>query len=246
LVDKNNRYIKFKPQKETFIAFSSFLVCVLMNATANTFKGNLFFVFYHCIFGLGICIFFPLLYVGIIRKEPLASIGLTIKGWQKAIMIALAFLAISIPGQFIGKNVSFPSFDKFIYISIPLFMSSLFEEIYFRGFIQTKLEKAFGIIPAVLLSGMFFSLYHLGYPKFRSMELLLTMFLVGVLFAIAFRMTNNVITSFAVNLPNAIAVNILNPQLFEDFSPKIAIHTLPIIALSFILIIFVNRCNQKE
>lgn len=218
-----NTFFKFTPQLETTVVFGVFIVSVLANVFANLFHGILFNLFYQGVFGIGICISFPLWYTVVIRKEPIRNIGLTTNGWLKALLIAFIFIAISIPGQMIGKVIPFPMWDKFIYISIALIMSTLFEELFFRGFLQTKFEKAFGIIPAIILSGLAFSLYHLGYPRYRSIGLLITLFLVGVFFAISFSFTKNVLTSFAVNLPNAILTYILHPNQFVDFNREVAV-----------------------
>ncbi len=212
-----------KPQQETLITLLALIGAILANALANCFKGPLFVIFYQGVLVLGICIFFPLYYIQNIKKESLNDIGLTTKGWFIALLVGIIFAALSVPGQVMHKTILFPAFDKFIYITIALIMSTLFEELFFRGFLQTRFEKAFGIIPAIILSGAAFSLYHLGYPKFRSVELLLTLFLVGIFFAISFSITKNVITSFTVNLPNAIITYIINPERFAVFNEKVAI-----------------------
>ena len=232
-----NRYFRFNPQKEILVVLGVFAACVLANTIANLFAGNLFYLFYQGIFGLGICIFVPILYIGKIKKEPLESIGLAFKGWPKAIFIAVLLLALSIPGQLMNKHILFPSAGKFLFISIALIMSSLFEELFFRGFLQTRFENALGIIPAIVLSGITFALYHLGYPKFRSMELMITMFFVGIFFAISFRLTNNVITSFIVNVPHTIVTTILRPQIFPDFNQKMALISLSVILIAVAVII---------
>ena len=234
---KYNHYFRFNPQKEILVALGAFTACVLANTIANLFTGNLFYLFYQGMFGLGICIFFPIWYIGKIKKEPLESIGLTFKGWPKAIFIAVLLLALSIPGQLMNKHILFPSAGKFLFICIALIMSTLFEELFFRGFLQTRFEDALGIIPAIILSGITFALYHLGYPKFRSMELMITMFFVGTYFAIAFRLTKNVITSYVVNLPHAIVIYILRPQIFPDFNQRVALVSFSVIVISITMII---------
>ncbi len=225
-----------KPQPETLVTLLALIGAILVNALANCFKGSLFVLFYQGVLVLGICIFFPLYYIQNIKKESLNEIGLTTKGWFFALLVGLIFAAVSVPGQIIHKTILFPSFDKLVYVTIALMMSALFEELFFRGFLQTRFEKAFGIIPAVLLSGAAFSLYHLGYPKFRSVELLLMLFFVGTFLAISFSITKNVITSFTVNLPNAIITYIINPQQFTDFNKVVAIISFSTICIAIVII----------
>ena len=66
---------------------------------------------------------------------------------------------------------------------LPLIMTTFFEEFLFRGFVQSRVEKLFGCFPAIFVSGMMFSLYHIGYPGFRTWEDLLLLFAVGIGFA---------------------------------------------------------------
>ena len=93
---------------------------------------------------------------------------------------------------------------------VPLIMTTFFEEFLFRGFVQSRAEQQFGCLPAILISGTMFSLYHLGYPGFRAWEDLLLLFTVGLGFAAAYRLSgNNLIVSYFVNLPNAFVTYIL-------------------------------------
>ncbi len=83
--------------------------------------------------------------------------------------------------------------------------STMFEEVFFRGFLQTRFANAFGVVPALLLSGVAFSLYHVGYgAEYRNADAIVEMALVGLLFAVGFQLTRNVLTSFVLNLPHAI------------------------------------------
>jgi membrane protease YdiL (CAAX protease family) len=42
-------------------------------------------------------------------------------------------------------------------------MVGLFEAIFFRGFIQTRLSASFGPIPGVVAAAALYALYHVGY-----------------------------------------------------------------------------------
>ena len=117
-------------------------------------------------------------------------------------------------------------------------MSTLFEEVFFRGFLQTRFEKAFGIFPAIVLSGLTFSLYHLVYPAYRDFNLLMILFFVGMFFAVAFRVTSNVITSFTLNLPHAI-VTFVEKQTF--FDARIAMIAFATTMIAVALIIWAGR-----
>lgn len=230
---------KFKPEKETLIAFGLFFACIGVATLASMFTETpLFVLFYQGVLVLGICIFFPLWYIGIRNKQSLSTIGLTMEGWEKALLVGLIFVIFSVPWRIVGKDLPLPATDALIYTSIALVMSTLFEEVFFRGFLQTRFEKAFGIFPAIVLSGLTFSLYHLVYPAYRDFNLLMILFFVGMFFAVAFRVTSNVITSFTLNLPHAI-VTFVEKQTF--FDARIAMIAFATTMIAVALIIWAGR-----
>ena len=63
---------------------------------------------------------------------------------------------------------------------VPLLVMSLtvglFEAIFFRGFVQTRLEASFGTVPGVVGGAAFYALYHVGY----GMPLSAMIFLFGL------------------------------------------------------------------
>lgn len=69
--------------------------------------------------------------------------------------------------------------------TVPLSMTTFFEEFLFRGFIQSRMDRQFGWGPAIFVSGAMFSLYHLGYPGFRTWEDILLLFAAGIGFTAA-------------------------------------------------------------
>lgn len=107
---------------------------------------------------------------------------------------------------------------------------------------QTRLEKQYGWIPAVLLSGLMFSAYHLGYPGFRSVQSLLVLLAVGIGFALSYKLSdNNLIVSYFVNLPNSILIYMLTSAQFPHFDRSTPIAAAITVVLIPIIIIFSKR-----
>jgi membrane protease YdiL (CAAX protease family) len=75
----------------------------------------------------------------------------------------------------------------------------LFESVFFRGFIQGRLEESFGPGPAVLGAAALYSLYHIGYGM-PGRELLF-LFGLGVVYAVAYRLTENVLVLWPLLTP---------------------------------------------
>lgn len=168
---------------------------------------------------------------------------------KKQVFILVVFIAFSVGGQIIpivAKGGIIP-WNLLPMGIVPLIMTTFFEEFLFRGFFQNKFEKEFGTITAILVSGLMFSLYHVGYPRFRTFEDILLLFAVGIGFAAAYKLSgNNLIVAYFVNLPNAFVTYMLK---FEQF-PKMTIASTMagIVTLCIIVVVFIVlvRANRKE
>lgn len=146
----------------------------------------------------------------------LAEVGFKKPGIRQWVVLAV-FVVFSVGGQLIpkmavGVQISWRLLPMGI---VPLIMTTFFEEFLFRGFVQSRIERQFGWGSAILVSGAMFSLYHLGYPGFRTWADILLLFAVGVGFAAAYKLSgNNLIVSFFANLPNAFVTYILKYEQF--------------------------------
>ena len=234
--------------KTIFIASTLEILLVLCVGCANLLlKPIYYFYFYNVLYGILFSFLIPLF---LLRKEENVFDFLGIKTLgKKQVFILVFFIAFSVGGQIIpivAKGRIIP-WDLLPMGIVPLIMITFFEEFLFRGFFQNKFEKEFGTITAILVSGLMFSLYHVGYPRFRTFEDILLLFAVGIGFAIAYKLSeNNLIVAYFVNLPNAFVTYMLK---FEQF-PKMTIYSTmaSIITLCIIIIVFILlvRANRKE
>jgi membrane protease YdiL (CAAX protease family) len=175
------------------------------------------------------------------NNESLQSVGfkrLYLKQW----LVLIGFIVFSIGGQLIPLILAGSEIKWFlIKISFfPLILTTFFEEFLIRGYIQTRIEKQFGFIIAILISGFIFSVYHIGYPGFRNIVDLLILFAVGIGFALAFKLSgNNLYVSYFVNLPNAFATYILKSSQFPRFTINTTIGAIiTTILVGIIIIVF--------
>ncbi|MBP2654714.1 MAG: Abortive infection protein [Firmicutes bacterium] len=239
--------MKREPLNKTrFLLLGVFILVLIIfsNSLANFWGGYLRYIFYHFIYGIFLSIIVPMIYVFYYEKLDIATLGIK-PITKKSIIIAVLFICFSVGGQMTHNSLNIPSIKQLIYISIPLIMTTFFEEFLFRGFLQTRIEKNWGVLPAILLSGLFFSLYHLGYPSFRALESLITLFCVGLMFALAFKLSDNhLLTSFLVNLPNAILVYLINPEKFSQFTLQTTIICFTVIILIILVFAFFIRKQQ--
>ncbi len=224
------------------------LLIIAAIALACAFPGLLFYFFYNAIYGLLLSMLVPLVYVWR-RKETLASLGISPLKAKQAIIIAV-FLILSIGGQSIPLVIegTVLQWNHLLIGFLPLVMTTFFEELLFRGFLQTRFEKLLGALPAVILSGLFFSLYHLGYPGFRNIADLAVLFAVGVGFALAYKLSgNNLAVSYLVNLPNALLTYMLKYEQFPVFdSYSVVIAAASILAICIIMPLGLKRIKRNE
>jgi membrane protease YdiL (CAAX protease family) len=188
---------------------------ILSIATANALGTPLFYIFYTGVYGLLLSVIVPVIYVHK-SKESLASLGIK-RLRKKQVIVIFIFVVLSIAGQLVPLHLqAIPVHYELLQVCvIPLILTTFFEEFLFRGFMQSRFEKEYGTIPTLLLSGLMFSLYHIGYPGFRTMNDLLILWTVGLGFALSFKLSgNNLIVSYLVNLPNAFVTYILKSKQF--------------------------------
>lgn len=204
-----------------------------------------YFVFYN----LGYGIFFSFLVVlYFLRKEKasLASVGIKRLGARQFIVLG-AYIVFSVGGQLIPKLFAGEQIPwQLLPIGIvPLIMTTFFEEFVFCGFVQGRIEQNFGWFPAIIVSGMMFSLYHLGYPGFRTMGDIFLLFAVGSGFAIAYKLSdNNLFVSYFVNLPNAFITYILKNKQFPSMNFSSTIAAFITVILISVIFYVVHKKNK--
>lgn len=192
------------------------VVIIILLTCANLWV-NFYFIFYNIGYGLILSTIFSLYYV-CRKNETLSSLGICTFG-KRQVIIVIIFVLFSIGGQFIPiiTNKTELQWELLKIGFIPLVMTTFFEELLFRGFMQTRMEKLFGFLPAIIISGCMFSLYHIGYPGFRNISDILLLAAVGIGFSIAFKLSqNNLLAVYLVNLPNALLTYLLKFSQFPE------------------------------
>lgn len=184
------KLLKWQPAKETIVAFTTGLLIILLSALMIPFNANSWIrIVIHDI-GM-ICLAGIMLPLSYMQKSGrcFAELGLTHRRWYVFLPINL-ILGVFLLYIFIYwvPPTGF-SFDSKTLITMAVILcTGVFEVIFFYGFLRTLFERAFGVIPAILLAAVFYSFHHIGFqPEF------LQLFFVGVMYAVIYRAGNSVL-----------------------------------------------------
>ena len=219
------------------------IVCIIL-ANLNPIP-VFYFIFYNFMYGL-ICSLFIPFYFLYKEKGTLSSVGVKKLGVRQ-IIVLIIFVVFSIGGQLIPMIIrgGYIPWNLLPMGIVPLMMTTFFEEFLFLGFVQGRLEQQFGWLAAIIGSGVMFSLYHLGYPGFRTIGDISLLFVVGVGFATAYKLSgNNLFVSYFVNLPNAFVTYMLKYKQFPTMYLSSTIAAT--FTLALIIVIFCRVWKDRE
>jgi uncharacterized protein len=147
--------------------------------------------------GLLIGVAGPVAYTIWIRERPLASLGLSMTDLPRVALLALTFAAVQFAITLWGYDL--PGTRGWVTLLGMALMVGIFESIFFRGFVQGRLQASFGAAPAVFGSALLYGIYHVGY----GMGFEDTVFLagLGIVYALAYLTVGNVLVLWPLLTP---------------------------------------------
>ena len=139
----------------------------------------------------------PVVYTVWWRSRSLRSLGVGLHNWRPTMVLALVFAGVQFSITLWGYDLPDPV------NWVPLLLMSLtvgaFESVFFRGFIQNRLEESFGPVFGIGLAALLYGLYHVGYGMGGDEIVFLAG--LGVVYAIAFSATRNVLVLWPLLTP---------------------------------------------
>lgn len=186
------RWFRFKPARElwfvllswvlvTSTLYLSFQVITLERVAAQ------FITFgFLCIVLFGILV--PVVWSTFVKKRPLSGLG--IKKDKLVISILLCFVFAVVQYFLTLRTLALPAFQTLLPLVVMSLAVGLYENIFYRGWVQLRMEECFGIIPGVVLSAVIYCFYHVGYGMAANEFLLL--FVIGLVYSTIFRFTCNI------------------------------------------------------
>jgi len=186
------KWFRFKPTKELWIVllswvlvtstlYLSFQVITLERVAAQFITFGIICI---ALFG----IFVPVVWSAFVKKRPLSSLG--IKKDKLAISILLCLVFAVIQYFMTLRTLTLPAFNALLPLVVMSLAVGLYENIFYRGWAQLRMEECFGIIPGIILSAVIYCFYHIGYGMAANEFLLL--FVIGLVYSTIFRLTCNI------------------------------------------------------
>jgi hypothetical protein len=139
----------------------------------------------------------PVVYTVWLRGRPLHDIGLGLHNLPATLVLALVFAAAQFAVTFRGYELPAPvDWVPLLAMALPV---GLFEAMFFRGFVQSTLERSFGAAPAVAVAAALYALYHVGYGM--AVGELWFLFGLGIVYAVGYRLVQNVLVLWPLLIP---------------------------------------------
>ena len=158
---------------------------------------NVLWLFLSFAFGLIIGVVGPIVYQVWMRGRDLRSLGLGFHHLRATLTLGLVFAAIQFASTLWGYDL--PAAVDWVPLLVMSLVVGLFEAVFFRGFIQGRLEASFGVIPAVGGAALLYALYHVGYGM--GADEMWFLFGLGVVYAIVYRLTTNLLILWPLLTP---------------------------------------------
>ncbi len=187
-----NKFIHFNIDKENLIGMTNGLGIILLSCFMTVFKNEIAHIILRDILMILVLgFFFPLYYTTIVNKKPISVLG--IKKDKIIFSLIINFIAaLMLLAMFIFKNEQPVSFSKNSFFAVTyIIIAGIFEMVAIYGFLRYEMERAFGILPAIIITAAFYSLHHAGFqPEF------IKLFFVGMMYVMVFYITKNIFCIF--------------------------------------------------
>ena len=174
--------VRLEPGTDTVLAFATAVAFSFVYFFATHTESMLASFLVFTALGTGVvCVVLPAFYVLVVRREGPEALGVTARRWRLSLAISAVFAAGSLPAVLQAAAWT-PGADLAPHLLVNAL--SLWEPFFVFGWLQLRFERAFGILPGVVLAALSFGAYHLGtFP----LPAVLALVGFGLLYATLFR-----------------------------------------------------------
>jgi uncharacterized protein len=140
----------------------------------------------------------PIVYTVWLRGRPLASLGIGLHQLPRTVAFGVVFAAIQF-ALTLRRVALPPDGEDWVPLLVMALTVGMFESVFFRGFLQGRLCEMFGPGTGVGVAAALYAVYHVGYGMGAGEMLFL--FGLGVLYAIAYQLTRNLLVLWPLLTP---------------------------------------------
>lgn len=177
-----NKWLHFDVDKESIFGLICGIFMILLSIAMTLFNNDISNIILRDILMILFLGFFtPIYYILIIKKKKLSVLGIH-KNKLAASLAINVITGISLLVMFINKNTEHIVFNINSFYAITyILVAGIFEMIFIYGFLRYEFERTFGILPAILITAIFYSLHHAGFqPEFTKL------FFVGIMYSLPY------------------------------------------------------------
>ena len=186
-------WVKWAPGSDTAVACVTVLAMVAVYFAISHLEPTLHVARFLLVVVFGslfLTVLFPAYYVLRIRDEGLRELGITTRRWRVALLISIVLALTSLP-TLLAQAAQHPGVNLLPHVLFNGLI--LWEPFFVHGWLQLRFERAFGVLPGILLAGLCFGGYHIGtYPWGGVVKIMG----IGMFYGGLFRLTRNLLTLF--------------------------------------------------
>jgi hypothetical protein len=223
------RWFAYNPTPDTAAAVATALImsCGGYYLLVHLPEGSTLQLVYRVIFEL-LLVIFPVWWICHHKKESFAEIGFTRKNLEKSLLISIVITLIFL--YFVFRH-----FSSYGIALVPHFLMNaiiLWEPFFLFSWLQLRFDRAFGIIPGILLAGICLGAYHIGTYE---LPLVLSLAAFGIVFAAIFRLTENIFIMWPLTWSTASAEGSLEGGFLFGWNDVVMASLILSVQLAFIV-----------
>jgi hypothetical protein len=182
-----SRWFAWAPNADTLVAFLTevAMVAAYWTATHLLSRGWDAVLVLGVLTNLGLNVLFPVWWIAYHRRQPLSELGITTRRWLPSLIIGAGLAALALVR--LRQMAAGTDWLPHVLFNVVI----LWEPFFVHAWLQLRFDRAFGVVPGVLLTALSFAAYHIGtYPPTGLIVLLIW----GLFYAVIFRLTSNLLT----------------------------------------------------
>jgi uncharacterized protein len=184
----------------------------------------------------------PVVYTVWNRGRPLADLGIRIDNWRQAVALGLLLAGVQFALTLYGTDLPEDPAD-WVPLAVMALMVGLFEAVFFRGFIQTRLAASFGMAPGAGMAAALYALYHVGYGM--GWQEMVFLFGLGLVYGIAYACVPNILVLWPLLIPMGSFFNNLESGGF-DLPWASILGFLDVLAVMIVAIALAHRRERRS